>query len=139
MSEKKSKELPGTGKGSEVWAALSYTLNTPSCISNSKEATGWGCHSKGSPLMREGAAASCMLGCCSSGDTSGANSHLSLYATHSSNHSLNHSLVHSLAFYETTKSVGVDLDEQTSPTATLSKRIKARIVYECAAAHLPSG
>lgn len=84
MSEKKSKELPGTGKGSEVWAALSYTLNTPSCISKSKGATGWGSHSKGSPLIWEGAAASCMPGCCSAGETLAANNHLSLHAAPSS-------------------------------------------------------
>lgn len=79
MSEKKSKELPGTGKGSEVCAALSNTRKTPSCISKSNGATGWGSHLKGSPLMCEGAAASCMPGCCSAGDTLAVNSHLSLH------------------------------------------------------------
>ena len=55
MSEKKSKELPGTGKGS---VSPSNTRNTPSCISKVNGATGWGSHLKGSPKISEGLAAS---------------------------------------------------------------------------------
>ena len=77
MSEKKSKESPGSGNASRSRPGPVYTRMTPSTISNSKSPFAWGCHLKGSGAMREGRATSGRSPR-SCGCVAGLNSHFSL-------------------------------------------------------------